>query len=304
MRSLLFIAVLIAALSTVRDAAAQERVIELNAFPVTIRYLEKDAKVADRVSEIATEVIPRLSLELGLRDIRSIRVLLISDMEEFKSEHRIRLPDWGVAFALMDNQVMLVDVKRATSAMNKLERVIPHELSHLLVAQRIGGVAMPAWFTEGLAMWQAREWSLVENWRLMEAVWGRRAPGLNRIYTSLPAEESRARDAYRVAYMGFTERFDDRMDLLPVFLAELVRAGDFGQAFENFWGESEIDYYNRFALTLENRYRSRLLIFQTGPLFTLLAVVFVFVVVRLYIRNRVKLRKMEDLDRGSWPGES
>jgi hypothetical protein len=198
----------------------------------------------------------------------------------------------------MDNQIMLVDVKRATLSWNGLEKVIPHELSHLLVAQKVGGVGLPAWFLEGLALWQAREWSLIENWRLMEAVWSNRAPGLGQIYTTLPYDEPRARDAYRVAYVGFTERFEDQMDLVPAFLDELVRAGDFRTAFEQFWNENEYQYYARFGKSLHQRYKSRLLLFQTGPLFTFVALLFVFAVVILYVRNRRKLRRMDDIDPG------
>jgi len=282
---------------------AQDLVTTVDGFPVTIQYLAKDRKVADKVSSIAEQEIPRLSGELGLETMGPVRVFLISDMDAFQKEQQIRLPSWGVAFALMDNQVMLVDVKRATHAMNTLEKVIPHELSHLLLAQRIKGVALPLWFVEGLAMWQAREWSLIENWRLMEAVWGHRAPGLHQIYTRLPREEPRARDAYRVAYTGFTERFDEQMDLLPGFLDEVVQREDFSNAFEAFWGEKEVDFYGRFAADLDRRYRSRLLLFQPGPLFTLMAIFFVIVIVTLYVRNRVKLRRMDDADHDLWHDE-
>jgi hypothetical protein len=301
---LLIVLILCISLTSFIDVNAQERVMTLDGYPITIRYLEKDEKVADKVSAVAADAIPRLSRELGLHELKPLRVFLISDMEAFQKEIQVRLPSWGVAFALMDNRVMLVDVKRATHAMNKLDNVIPHELSHLLVAQRVGGVGLPVWFVEGLAMWQAREWSLVENWRLMEAVWGHRAPTLNQVYVGLPREEPRARDAYRVAYVGFTERFDGQMDRIPGFLDEVVRSGDFSSAFEVFWGENEFDYYTRFAVLLNSRYRSRLLLFQTGPLFTIMAVLFLFVVLRIYIRNRNKLKRMEDVDRGSWPEDS
>ena len=167
------------------------------------------------------------------------------------------------------------------------------------MAQRIGNVAVPVWFLEGLALWQAREWSLIENWRLMEAVWGNRAPSLAQFYASVPRGEADARTAYRVAYLGLTNRFDGHMEDLPLFIDQIVRSGDFSKAFEAFWGETEQDYYARFAQDLNNRYRSRLLIFQTGPLFTVIAFLFLFVVLRVYIANRRKLRKMEDLD-GHW----
>ena len=301
MRRLLLILFLILSVVNVSavDVSAQQRVLRVDDFPVVIRYLESDQKVADKVSSVATDAIPRLLDELGLSRMTSVNVVLISDMDAFRREQNVRLPSWGVAFALMGNQVMIVDVRRATNAMNTLEKVIPHELSHLLVAQRAEGVALPVWFVEGLAMWQAREWTLLEHWRLMEAVWGRRAVTLAHIREGLPAGEAQARDAYRIAYVGFTERFGDEIDLLSAFLDQVVRSGDFGVAFEEFWGESEIEYYTRSAQALDRKYRSGLLLFQTGPLFTLMAFLFLFVILRIYIRNRRNLKKMEDSE--SWP---
>lgn len=301
MRTLLLLVSLLVFVFAIPFASAatdtDEGVTTVEGYPVTIRYLERDEKVAREVAEIAGEKLPRLTAELGLERVAPIRVLLISDMESFRREQQVRLPHWGVAFALMEQQVMLVDVRRATEEWGTLSRVIPHELSHLLLAQRLGGVSTPVWFVEGLAMWQAREWSPLESWRLMETVWGNRAPDLSQIHASLPYDEGLARDAYRVAYAGFTDRFDDSTERLPAFLDEIARS-DFASAFEAFWAESESDYYVRFGHALEHRYKSSLLLFQSEPLFTLAAVLFVLVVIRTYVRNRRKLKKLDDLDPG------
>jgi hypothetical protein len=285
-----------------------ERVTTVDHYPLTIHYVERDRKVAEEVVSIAEETLPRLTEEIRLDQVAPIRVFLIADMEAFTRTQPLRLPRWGVAFALMENQVMLVDVRRATEAWDTLPRVIRHELSHLLLAQRLGGVGTPTWFVEGLAMWQAREWSPLETWRLMEAVWGRRAPDLRQIQTSLPYDEASARDAYRVAYAGFTERFDGETERLPAFLEEVARSGDFSAAFERFWRETEHDYAVRFAGILENRYHSRLLLFQSGPLLTIAAVLFVLVILRTWVRNRRKLKSLDDHDAGfahdEWRGDS
>ncbi|MFQ5510973.1 MAG: hypothetical protein ACE5EO_03905 [Candidatus Krumholzibacteriia bacterium] len=286
-------------------AAAQPLVKRLDRYPVTVEYFPEDKKVADKVAAICRHAIPELAHELGLTSISGFRVLLIADMERFQAQQGIRLPSWGVAFALMDGQIMLVDVERATSAWNTLEKVIPHELSHLLVAQRVGGVRMPTWFVEGLALWQAHEWSLLEHWRLMESVWANRAPGLGQIVSSLPEAEGRARDAYRVAYTGFTERFGKEVDTLPLFLGEVIREGDFSAAFERFWSENEHLFYARFDRSLQRRYQSWLLLFQTGPLFSIVAVLFLFVFLRVKLRERRKLKRLERMERGlavdGWP---
>jgi hypothetical protein len=161
---------------------------------------------------------------------------------------------------------------------------------------------MPLWFVEGLAQWQARQWSVIDNWRLMESVWGNSAPRLETLVSAMPPGEGRLQEAYRVAYAAFQHRFDKRTDRLPGFLDEVGRRGGFAEAFEAWWGEDESTYYARFAKHLESKYKSGLMVFQTGPLFTLLSVLFVVVVVGRWVRNRRKLRRMDEAERG-WPGE-
>ena len=110
----------------------------------------------------------------------------------------------------------------------------------------------------------------------------------------MPVAETSARDAYRVSYSAITERFDDDIEALPAFLDELVRTGDFATAFESFFGENESDYTVRFAASLDRRYKSRLMLFQMGPLFSVIAVLFLFVYFRVYLRSRRKMRELGD----------
>ena len=182
-------------------AAAQSspRVVTMGEYPITIEYMPEDERVMNRVMQVCVSAIPRLRAELALDRVYPFRIVLIPDMEAYRRQAGVTLPSWGIAFAVMDRQIMLVGVKRAANAWNRLETVIPHELSHLLLAQRVGEIDMPIWFIEGLAMWQAREWSILESWRLMESVWAKRAPHLGYIVDGLPANEAGARDAYRVA---------------------------------------------------------------------------------------------------------
>ena len=290
----------------VRSAAQtpDPKSIVIDEYGITIEYRAEDQRVADRVAEICTESIPEIAKGLGLSEVRPFRVFLIPELEEYGKRMNVRFPSWGVAFAFMESQVMLVDVKRASNAWNTLEKVIPHELSHILVAQRVGNIPMPVWFLEGLAQWQAHQWSIAESWRLMEAVWGNRAPHLAQISNKLPSGEPRIREAYRVSYVAFQYRFDKEMELVPAFLNEIVAQNDFDKAFEIFWGETQFDFYARFSGHLVAKYRSGLMLFQTGPLFTLVSVLFVFVIFFTWLRNRRKLKRMEEQERGLFDDRS
>lgn len=299
-RQTLLVAVLLAmGLSVVSgNACASSREMYVSSFPVVIRYDEDDERVAKRVAEICEERLDQLTAQLGLYNVPPIEIEIVDDVRQYRRRLGNDLPTWGVAFALMGQGKMVVDVARATRAWNSLEAVIPHEFSHLLIAHRVAMTPLPIWFLEGLAQWQADEWSLVDSWQLMNAVWSNKAPKLWRIQNQYPVGEESARNAYRLSYLAFTRLFEERTSDLPAFLDEVVRQGSFEEAFLSFFGEYPMSFYVRFHEKLESKYHSRLLVFQSGPLFSILAAAFLVLAIRYHIRKRRRLREMADMPGG------
>lgn len=272
--------------------------------PVVIRYEDQHERVAKRVAEICEERLDELSAQLGFSGIPPIEIDIVDDIAPYRRRLGNDLPSWGVAFALMGRGKMVVDVARATRAWNSLETVIPHELSHLLFAHRVGLTPVPVWFLEGLAQWQAGEWSLLDNWQLMNAVWSNQAPKLWQLQNGYPAGEEAARNAYRISYAAFVQLFDDRNGDLPLFLDDVRRRGDFEAAFLSVFGEYPMSYYAGFHQRLEAKYHSRLLVFQSGPLFSIIAAVFLILAIRYHVRKRKRLKSMSDDPGGFPPGEA
>ena len=280
--------------SSAATAESLSREMRAGSYPIVIHYGEGDERVARRVAEICDERLGELTAQLGFEETPPVEIEIVKDIGVYRQWLGPELPSWGVAFALMGEGRMVVDVARATQAWNSLESVIPHEFSHLLVAQRVGRVQLPIWFLEGLAQWQAGEWSLVDSWQLMNAVWGNQAPKLWQIQDRYPAGEESARNAYRVSYVAFTRLFDGRTGELPLFLDEIARRGEFEQAFLSFFGEYPMSYYVHFHQWLESKYHSRLLVFQSGPLFSIIAAAFLVLAIRYYLVKRRRLREMAD----------
>jgi hypothetical protein len=268
---------------------------DLAPLPVTIRYEKRYGRVADKVTDICHDEIPRIAAELGLAEMAPIEIVVTANARGYDRSLEAGLPRWGVAFAVLEEQRILVDVNKATRAYNSLEEVVPHELSHLLLYQRVPRVRFPIWFLEGLAQWQAREWSMVDGWQLATSVWNGSAPPLRDMTYSYPAEESRAQGAYRVSYAAFTELFSaGGFERLPAFLTEVDRRRSFETAFLDFWGFSLADYGSYFQDDLERRYHSKLFLLQEGPLFGFAALLFLAVIARYLIRSRRKFRQLEE----------
>ncbi len=278
-----------------RAAESGELERTLDPLPVTIRYEHRHRRVADKVAEICAAEIPHISAELGLATMSPIEIVVTADARAYDRTLGEGLPKWGVAFALLEDQRILVDVNRATRAYNSLEEVVPHELSHLLLYQRVPGVRFPIWFLEGLAQWQAREWSLLDGWQLMNNVWSGSAPRIRDITYAYPEGQDRAQAAYRVSYSAFTELFSaGGFERLPEFLGEVERLGNFETAFLEYWGFTTVDYGAYFHDDLERRYHSRLLGFQTMPILGFAALLFLVVIARYIIRSRRKFRQLEE----------
>lgn len=300
LRTTTMLLIVIAAVSS--SASPPERqFLELPSYPIRIYFESDDERVARRVAEICEEHLEGLSSQLGLNVLPPVEIEVADDIEPYRRRLGGNLPTWGVAFALMREGRIVVDVARATRAWNSLETVVPHELSHLYVAWRTDGTPLPVWFLEGLAQWQADEWTIVDSWQLMNSVWSNQAPKLWSLQNSYPAGEEKARAAYRVSYAAFTYLFEGRFDDLPVLLERTARLKSFENAFFAVFDEYPTTFYVRFHEHLDAKYRSRLLVFQTGPLFSILAAAFVLLAIRYHARKRKRLKEMTDGFEGTGP---
>jgi hypothetical protein len=263
--------------------------------PITINANARNHRVADKIGKICTAEVPRIAGELGLTRLEPIQIDVIDDVAPYNRAHGGHLPEWGIAFAMLEENRIIVDVKRATREFNSLDEVVPHELSHLLVHQRAPDVRFPLWFLEGLAQWQAREWSLVDQWELVQGVWTHTSPRLIDMYGQYPVDESRAQQAYRVAYAGFVDLFAEvGFDDLAPFLAEAERQHSFENGFHDYFGYSVAEYQAFFQNDFEKKYGSAWMALQSGPLLAFAAGLFLVVILRYLIRRRRKFARLDD----------
>ena len=263
--------------------------------PKNNKAQSRNHPVAAKIGKICEAQGPRIAAELGLSRLEPIEIDVVDDVASYNRQHGGRLPEWGIAFAVLEENRIIVDVKRATREFNSLDEVVPHELSHILVHQRAPDVNFPIWFLEGCAQWQAREWSMVDQWELVQGVWSHSSPRLSDMYGSYPAEETRAQQAYRVAYAGFTDLFAEvGFDDLAPFLGEVERQRSFEGGFRQYFGYSIAEYQAFFQDGFEKKYGSAWMALQSGPLLAFAAGLFLIVILRHRIRRRRKFARLDD----------
>jgi hypothetical protein len=103
---------------------------------------------------IALEALPRISDEIGVAAPGSIDIYLYPSQADLIGALRLGGRDWAAGQARPELGVALVDVPPTGDARVQMRRLIPHELTHLLiyVATQPNYDNVPAWLDEGLAM--------------------------------------------------------------------------------------------------------------------------------------------------------
>jgi len=261
--------------------------------PFVILYHPRIENMAKEVETLLAASAGGIAGELGLETIDTIRVFLVPEEEDYRRLHRLILPEWGVAFSETRQQILGVNTAAVLRSPRPLRVVIRHELSHLLLAQRVGSVRVPLWFMEGLAMLQANEWGFKERWKLAAAVWSDRAPDLGDLVRSFPTRVDDAGIAYSVSFIAVGELLHDRPEDLITLTAFIRDLGDFEEAFEKTFGESTESFAARVHTLLTKKYRTAGGLIRTTPYWLILALLVITVYFVKRFRNARKLKEWE-----------
>jgi hypothetical protein len=112
-----------------------------------------------------------------------------------------------------------------------------HELTHLALADAVGGHHVPRWFDEGLAVHESGELPVARFWALWDATVSKRLLPLADLDRSFPADRYEVNVAYAESadFVRFLMRDADRARYGS--LVQRVRAGvPFGRALEDAYG--------------------------------------------------------------------
>lgn len=261
---------------------------------VRFHYPPRLERMSEAVEEIIGEAAQEMAVELGLEGIDTMDVLLAPDDESYRRFHRGMLPEWSAAFSNSRIRVIGINVPVVLRSSRPLETVVRHELSHLLLAQRLDGAPCPTWFAEGLAMIQSHEWSFSDQWSLMRSVWRKRMPYLDELEGAFPPLADDAALAYQLSYVAVDKLFRDNPQDLVTLTAFTRDLADFDRAFVSTFGETPLEYSARFYDMMNAKYRTAGTFVQASPYWLGLALLFILAYVVKRRRGRRKLEEWAD----------
>ena len=270
------------------------QILEAAGGSFTVYYPSDRAKLARETARLLEESAGAIAGELGLETIDPVKVVIASDQKTFELLHRGAIPEWGIAFANVETRMLGVNADLVAREPREFSTVVRHELSHLLLAQRIEGVPMPTWFMEGLAIVQSGEWDFSDEWRFTTTAGRREIPYLEELRGAFPRSSDGAVLAYGMSYFAVRRLLDERPGSLITLTAFVRDEGDFEGGFESAFGRTAYDFSGRLYVEIDRRYRAPGAILNAAPYWALGALLFVAV---FLIKRARSLRKLERWER-------
>jgi hypothetical protein len=276
------------------DAIKGYQVLKSSDGAFIVLYPPSLERMAREIEKLLEESARGIAGELGLEKIGTIRVILASDTKTYRMLHGGKVPEWGIAFSSLEDQVLGIDVDLVVRNPRPFSIVVRHELSHLLLSQRVEGAQVPTWFMEGLAMRQAGEWGFSDEWRLMTMAARRTLPYLEELRGAFPPSAEAAALDYGLSYLAVDELLRDRPGALMTLTAFIRDTRDFESAFKSTFGMSTYDFAGKLYVEIDRRYKVPGTILNATPYWLGLALLFVAVYVAKRVRTRRKLRRWDE----------
>lgn len=121
--------------------------------PLTVHWVEGDLEFGRDALDAGAEGLSRVRSLLFLGPGRSIDMYLYPSVADLESALALTGRSWAAGHSDPSLSVILLPVPPGPEARLDFERLIPHELAHLILFERMGEAYtnLPAWLNEGLA---------------------------------------------------------------------------------------------------------------------------------------------------------
>ena len=180
----------------------------------------------------------RLVRELGMPVSNNLDIRVALTPEQMRSlvAPYTPLPGYADGIAFPESGLILLTLTEPETFLRPdMQTVLTHELSHVALYRAARGAALPRWFSEGVAVQQARESSFNRTRTLWEGTLRGGLLSLDALSSAFPARHSEIDLAYAESadFVGFMMAGGDERARFRSLLRELSQGRAFADAIQN-----------------------------------------------------------------------
>jgi len=262
-----------------------------------IRYAAGDEKLAAELERESVRIRERVIADIGVNFAEKTEIRLCPTLESFREAQPggTWVPLWsiGVAYSA-ENVIVLLSPRAIKGSRSDAVAVFAHEFSHIALGRALAGVAVPAWLNEGLAMYEAREWTFSRTAVLTRAALMDRLIPLRVLTLSFPAEQEPAELAYAEGFM-FVSFLINKMGqkAFQRLIRDYTRYGDLEGALRRGTGMDIAELEERWLVYLKLRVSWIPIITSVSTFWFIAALIFVYGYARKKRQAQRRLKEME-----------
>jgi hypothetical protein len=169
-----------------------------------ILHTAADERVAGELERESLGIRERIIADIGVDFSERTEVRICPSIEAFREAQPGGrwVPLWAVGTAYSSENVIVLCSPRAVKGRRvDLLQVFAHEFSHIALGRALDGVRIPVWLNEGLAIYEAGEWTFSRIAVLTRAALTNRLIPLPILARSFPDEPGPAELAYAEGFM-------------------------------------------------------------------------------------------------------
>ena len=263
-----------------------------------IRYAAGDEGLAAELERESLRIREMVIVDIGVDFAEKTEIRLCPTLEAFREAQPggTRIPIWAIGVAYPAENVIVLRSPRAVKGSRiDLVDVFAHEFSHIALGRALAGVTVPVWLNEGLAIYEAREWTFSRISVLTSASLMDRLIPLRVLTLSFPAEEGPAELAYAESFMFISFLINKvGREAFQRLIRDYTRYGDLERALRRGTGMSIADLEERWLVYLKLHVSWIPIITSVSTLWFIAALIFVYGYAR---KKRQAERRMKEMEK-------
>jgi hypothetical protein len=277
------------------SAGAGELRLENDHF--VIRYTAGDNGFAEELVNDSCRIRERTIADIGVDFTEKTEIRLSPTIEAFREAQPGGrwIPLWATGVAYPEQNIIVLLSPRAIKGSRiNVVGVFTHEFSHIALCRALTGVKVPVWLNEGLAMYEAREWTFSRISILTRAALTDRLIPLPVLTLSFPKEEEPAELAYAESFMFISFLINKvGRNAFHRLIRDYTRYGDLAGALRRGTGMNLADLEERWLVYLKLRVSWIPIITSVSTLWFVAALIFVYGYARKKRQANRRLKEME-----------
>ncbi len=291
MRALILIACLALILSLSALAQIEPKTAAAHQ-PLILTIEGADPSLESETRTILAAAYSELYTASGFPIADTVQVVYVRRAQSFDSVLGGRFPDWGVAAAVGERNLIAVRSPADYPFERSLRETLRHELAHLHLDAMSELRQVPRWMHEGYAQQFAHQWVFGDDFLISRAVFFDQAIELRDIDGVNSFAGPRAQLAYNESFLAMNHFLAAYgQDGLLIFCQSLRDGGDWDAAFSAATGVDYAGFQKEFTEFLHTRYNW--IAFLGDTILLWIGLVGFFVVIYIIKRRRSAARRAE-----------